>query len=199
MNMSTITVIAVVFSAVWLGLLTLVVVILVRQAAILGVRLELMNSQPPADSAGLDVGRPVPPSVLEGVPEARSGVAYVLLMSAICAPCRELVPRLAKVQVEEAVVALVPGRPEVADSLVTLFPTWVRTIRDPLASELAKALQVQQTPFALEIEAGHITGKSFLHKATDLQVLVKARRSGGRQLPATIVEVIENARTASRP
>jgi hypothetical protein len=190
--MSTLAVTAITFTAVWLGILTLVVVILVRQTAILAFRQERVGSStPPADTDGLAVGLPVPPPILAAIPEARSGVTYVLLTSASCTPCRELVPKLVKVRVEEPIIALAPGRPELADSLAALFPPGIRVIRDPQASELAQELKIQQTPFAIEITAGHVTGKSYLRSPSDLRALVNARRAGSRPI---LVEVREDAR-----
>lgn len=180
----------------WLAALTVAVVIVVRQVAILGFRLDRVGGRAPAGADGLDIGRRVPDFVLEALPQTRLGVAYVLITSATCAPCREIAPQLSKIHVPEPVIALVPGGEDLASSLIALMPPWVKTVRDPLAAELSKALQVQYTPFAMEIEAGYVTARAYLHSAADLEGLSRVRRSGERKLPITLREAIEHARLA---
>src|SRR5687768_15312672 len=170
--------------ALWTGVLTVTVLTLVRQIGVLTVRLEASGAGRPAGNIdGLDVGRRVPPEVIAAVPGAANGPAYILLTSAICEPCRELVPALAKTRQVPGVVALVPGRPEMAATLVDQFPAWIETVVDPVASSIAKALEIQRTPFLLEIEGGFVTAKSYMHSVRDLEVIVRARTDGSRRLP----------------
>lgn len=180
--MSGLALSAIVLAALWLGVLTLVMVLVVRQLAILTARFEMAGSRISPGADGLEVGRQAPVEVLSALPELRTRVGYVLVLSATCAPCRELAPNLAELSFTEPVTALVPGRAELADSLAQLLPGWMRVVRDPEAMAIANALQVRTTPFAMEIEGGFVTGKAFLHAAADLRRLAEARRTGARKL-----------------
>lgn len=190
--MSGLALVALVAAAIWLGFLTLVMILLVRQVAVLTARFELglPRFSPAAD--GLEIGRDAPQSVMEAIPEARSEVAYVLLTSATCGPCRELVPELARHHADEKVVALLAGPDALADGLAALFPPWIQIIRDPLATALAKSLEIQSTPFAMEIEDGRISGKAYLYSVSDLLRLIEARRSGARRLSRKPMGVMSN-------
>lgn len=138
------------------------------------------------------IGSDIPTEVLQAVPEAGEGVVYLLLTSGTCAPCHELVPRLAEVRIEEPVVALLPGGTKAADELATRFPSWIRVVRDPAATKLASGLRLQMTPFALELESGQVTGKAYLRNARDLLRLVEARHRGTRRLARKPLEVTAN-------
>lgn len=186
----TVTLVA---SAVWLGVLSLVSATLVREVAILRVRLDrgLPSFNPETD--GPDIGTAIPPEVRLALPELEYGRVYLLIVSAICATCRDLVPQLRANEIRAQVVALVPGNdPDLVASLLELFPSDIRTIRDPQAVTLARVLQVRSTPFALEIEGDRVTGKAYLHDASYLLNLIAARREQGKSGIAQRKEVVGN-------
>jgi len=162
----------------WMSVLTLVVVLLVRQIALLTLRLDAGQTQfAPADD-GLDVGTVLSEEVITAMPELRDRLAYLLVLSASCTPCRELADDLRGWQFDVPVVALVAGREELADAIAGLMPPRVRTIRDPEASELAREhLSIESAPFALQVEGGIITGKAYLHSSAHLGELIEARRA----------------------
>lgn len=174
--------VALVSVAVWLGLLTLVVILLVRQVAVMTGRFEMGMPRFSPATDGLVIGKAVPQAVADAIPALNSEVVYIMLLSATCGPCRELVPQFERQHLPEKFVALLAGRAEVAAGLAELLPAWIQVIRDPLATSLAKELEIQSTPFAMEIEGGHITGKAYLYGISDLLRLVEARRSGARRL-----------------
>lgn len=87
----------------------------------------------------------------------------MLLISASCLPCRELVANIADHRFEQTIIALMPGRDEVANELAALLPPDVQVVRDPQATELADALNIQSTPFVLEVEGGKVVRKSYLY------------------------------------
>ncbi|HEY6203537.1 MAG TPA: hypothetical protein VI056_10895 [Candidatus Limnocylindria bacterium] len=179
--------------AIWTGVLTITTLTLVRQMAVFAVRLEASGAGRPAGNIdGLEIGRAVSPEVIATIPEAAKGPVYLLLTSATCSPCRELVPQLAKAREVPRTVALVPGRSELAATLVEQFPAWIQTVVDPVASSLAKALELQRTPFLLEIESGHVTAKSYMHTVRDFEVIVRARSDGRRRLPSPLREALED-------
>ena len=180
--MSGLGTLALVLATIWLAALTMVALVLVREVAVLRFHQGQRTRASAPARQGLDIGRDLPPLVRELVPETSTGVVYVILTSAICAPCRELVTQLRQLKIDEPVVALVAGRSDVAEDLVAMFPPYVRVVRDPLATTLADALELRTTPFAMELEFGQVTGKAFLHEASHLMNLIRARRTGLRKL-----------------
>ena len=118
--MSALAIVALVLACVWLGVLTFVVVLLVRQVGLLTVRLSMATQAISLDDDGPEVGSILPEDVAEVMPDGER--AYLLLISASCEPCRELVVELDGHQFEQSVVALVPGRQEQASELAALLP-----------------------------------------------------------------------------
>lgn len=190
--MSGLAVLALVATAVWLGLLTLAVLVCVRQVAVLTVRFEMGLPRVSLANDGLQIGHTAPARVLDAIPEVRDGLGYVLLASAICVPCRQLIPQLADHRVNETIVALLAGSADVAAGFAELFPPWIRVIRDPEASAIATLLELKSTPFAVEIDTGRVTGKAFLYEVSDLLRLIEARRSGAREFTPRRVEVVRD-------
>jgi len=159
--MSALAIAALVLVCVWLGVLTLVVVLLVRQVGLLTVRLSMATQAISLDDDGPEVGSSLPEDVAEVMPD--EGPAYVLLTSAGCEPCRELVAELGGRRFEQSIVALVPGRREQAAELAALLPPGVKTVLDPEATRLAESLDLESTPFAIEVERGMVTRKVHLY------------------------------------
>jgi hypothetical protein len=169
--MNGLAVAALVLACVWLGFLTLVVVLLVRQIGLLTVRLSVTGQAQAfaLDNDGPEVGSTVPEEVVSALPEVGGERAYVLLSSATCTPCRELVAGIRHHDFEQAIVALVPGPEELADELAALLPPGVRAVLNPEATELAQALGIRSTPFVVEVERGTVTRKAYLYRgASDL-------------------------------
>ncbi len=92
--MSALAIAALVLVCIWLGVLTLVVVLLVRQIGLLTVRLSVASQAFSLDDDGPEVGIDLPEEVTSVLPELKEGRAYLLLISAGCTPCRELVADL---------------------------------------------------------------------------------------------------------
>jgi hypothetical protein len=159
--MSALAIVALVLVCAWLGLLTLVVVLLVRQVGLLTVRLSMANRTISLDDDGPEIGSTLPEDVAEVMPQEER--AYLLLISAGCDPCRELVAELDGRRFEQSVVALVPGRQEQASRLAALLPPGIRAVADPEATRLAESLDLESTPFALEVERGTVTRKLHLY------------------------------------
>src|SRR3712207_5271059 len=173
--MSALAIAALVLVCIWLGVLTLVVVLLVRQIGLLTVRLSVASQAFSLDDDGPEVGSSLPEEVTSVLPELREERAYLLLISAGCTPCRKLVVDLEGHRFEQKVVALVPGRPEQAGEIAALLPSGVRTVLDPQAAGVADALKLESTPFALEVERGTVTAKAYMHEgASDLIAFVEA-------------------------
>jgi len=167
--MSALAIAALVLVCIWLGVLTLVVVLLVRQVGLLTVRLSVAGEARSLDDDGLEVGSSVPEDVAAVLPDQGEEQAYLLLISSTCRPCWELVTDLGEHRFEQNIVALVPGQGEQAGELASLLPSSMQVVLDPEATRLAGALQLESTPFALEIGRGAVTRKAYLHEgASDL-------------------------------
>lgn len=161
----------------WLALLSSVVLLLIRQVGILTIRIERAGPNISLGDEGPMIGTPVPAILSDSIrPLGETGRSYLLILSSICAPCREFAGELAEQsgRLPERVFALVAGADEPATSLVNLLPGRVHVVRDPLAAELSAALAVKAAPFVLEIEASKVTGKAYVHGARDFFNLVHA-------------------------
>ena len=175
--MSALAIAALVLVCVWLGVLTLVVVLLVRQIGLLTVRLSVASQAFSLDNDGPEVGSSLPDEVTSVAPELMEERAFLLLISSSCTPCRELVADLQGEHrfEEQKIVALVPGGEEPAREMAALLPSGIRVVLDPDAARVAEAIDLESTPFALEVERGTVTRKAFLHEgAADLVAFVEA-------------------------
>jgi hypothetical protein len=176
MELQTVAILAL---AVWLSGLTLVVLLLVRQLGLITLRLDAGrdSSSPIVPREGPDVGTELPATVLDRIPALHDGLSYLLLVSATCVPCHEIAPELDSVRIAGRVIALVPGGDELATPFAELLPAHYDIVRDPGATEIANELDLDRTPFALEIDHGVVTGRAHLFGASDLQQLADARAS----------------------
>ena len=172
--MSALAIAALVLVCLWLGVLTLVVVLLVRQIGLLTVRLSVSGQVSSLDDDGPEVGSAVPEYVASVLLDLEER-AYLVLISSTCTPCWELVADLGEYRFEQKIVALVPGREEHARELAALLPSSIRVVLDPEASRLAESLELESTPFALEVQRGTVTRKAYLHEgASDLIAFVES-------------------------
>ena len=195
--MSALAIAALVLVCIWLGTLTLVVVLLVRQVGLLTVRLSVAGEAASLDNDGPEIGSSVPEDVAVVLPDQAEEHAYLLLVSSTCLPCWELATDLGEHRFEQNIVALVPGHGEKAGELAALLPSSMRVVLDPEATRLAGALQLQSTPFALEIERGAVTRKAYLHQgASDLVEFVESGNSAAGK--KNFVEITEKEEIEGR-
>jgi hypothetical protein len=189
--MSTLAIAALVLACIWLGVLTLVVVLLVRQIGLLTVRLSVAGDTISLDDDGPEVGSSIPEDVASVLPNRGKERAFLLLISSSCTPCRELVADLqGEHRFEQKIVALVPGPEEQARELAALLSSGMRAVLDPEATRLAEALDLESTPFALEVERGTVTRKAFLHEgASELIEFVES--AGERAETKRFVDITE--------
>ena len=195
--MSALAIAALVLVCIWLGVLTLVVVLLVRQIGLLTVRLSVAGEATPLDNDGPEIGSSVPEEVAAVLPDQAEDHAYLLLVSSTCRPCWELVADLGERRFEQNIVALVPGHGEKAGELAALLPSDIQVTLDPDATRLAGALQLESTPFVLEVEQGTVTRKAFLHEgASDLIKFVES--GNGAAEKKNFVEITEKEEIEGR-
>lgn len=186
--MSALAIAALVLVCAWLGVLTFVVVLLVRQIGLLTVRLSMAAQAMSLDDDGPEIGSTLPEDVAEVMPEGER--AYLLLISEGCDPCRELVAELDGRRFEQNVVTLVPGRQEQAAELAALLPPDVGVVLDPEATDLAESLGLESTPFALEVQRGTVTRKVHLYGGAS--ALFEFMESGNaREHKRGLVEITE--------
>jgi hypothetical protein len=191
--MSALAIVALVLVCAWLGVLTFVVMLLVRQVGLLTVRLSMATQALSLDDDGPAIGSDLPEDVAEVMPDDEP--TYLLLISASCDPCRELVVELDGHTFEQGVVALVPGRKEQAGELAALLPPGIRVVFDPEATELAESLDLESTPFALEVNRGAVTRKAHLYGGAS--ALIEFVESGRAQ-KESLVEITEKEPTDGR-
>ena len=175
--MSALAIVALVLVCAWLGVLTFVVMLLVRQVGLLTVRVSTATQAMSLDDDGPEVGSSLPEDVAEVMPQNER--AYLLLVSAGCDPCRELVADLDGHRFEQNVVALVPGGQEQAGELAALLPPGVKVVLDPEATHLAESMDLESTPFVLEVEGGIVNRK--VHLFGGASALVEFVESGDAQ------------------
>ena len=191
--MSGLGTVALVAACIWMGVLTLVLVLVIRQIALLTVRLSNANHMPaqqmedgfsPEDD-GPQVGDDVPDEMIAVLPELENDEGLVLLMSATCMPCRELAADLGRRSDELPrlpTVALVPGSDvTLVDALVDLLPKDMRVVNDPDATQFANALKIKSTPFGIAVNEGKVVGKSYLHGKSDVTTLAEETEKGGSE------------------
>lgn len=164
--------IAPVVATVWMGILTLVVLLLVRQVGLIAARLEESGAIFSLADDGLPVGTKVPDEAVSLLPELGAGVTHLVVMSASCAPCRTLVADLSAHPPNNRFIALVPGSKDLAQTMTDSLPPRATSVVDPQAKELANLLQVRSTPFGLEVTERVVTSKRFLTSASDLERLM---------------------------
>lgn len=170
--MNDVASVAVVLMAAWLLVLTLGLVLSIRQIAILSQRVSAGASFDLEDD-GLHLGTELPRELVAELGHD-SEPFYVLLISAGCGSCREIAHDLRDQPLPSSVIALVPGQEELADRVIELLPPAYTMIRDPRASEIARELSIKSTPYALAIADRVVRGKAYLHSASLFGRLVDA-------------------------
>jgi hypothetical protein len=160
---------ALVAGAAWLGVLSLVALLCVRQIAILTVRADNAVAIV-MDEDGLPLGVEVPAEVTEAVPDARRN-AIVVLMSATCGPCREVAATMDGLAVPDPITVLLTGDSEQRDVVQALLPPGVATLADPLAARLAGHLKIRSSPFAMRLAEGTVVAKAYLSESRTLERL----------------------------
>jgi len=156
---------ALIFASIWIGVLTVVCMLLVRQLGLVTVRLDRASDRSAPVQDGLDVGAPIPPTLASALPHANGEGFYLLIVGAMCGPCRELADDLHDTPDDRRVIAIVSGHEEHAQSLAAMLPPAIEVVRDPLAARVVELLEVEITPFVFEIKLGRVTGKAAIRDA----------------------------------
>ncbi|HYI99688.1 MAG TPA: hypothetical protein VEX36_08470 [Thermoleophilaceae bacterium] len=165
----------------WIAAMTVVVLGLIRQIGLITVRMERDQHASAAVNDGLNVGEAVPEAVIEQLAVDEHSVGYLLILGAVCTPCRELASDLGGAVLERPVTALISGSEELSGAMSSLLPDDVSVIRDAGEGEIAQSLRVETSPFVFEIADGKVRGKAVLRGAEHLLSFMQAppERSNG--------------------
>jgi hypothetical protein len=148
---------ALVFVSAWIGALSVISALLVRQVGLLTYRVD-----PDYSLDGLAVGRRFPRLVTDLLP---GGSGIVMVLGAGCSPCRELVHGLRGLSVEGPVVAIIEGDETLAAALVEELPAGVQPMIGDEAGRAYSALDLQTTPFLFSVDQRKIVHKTVLRGA----------------------------------
>jgi len=144
----------------WLAIITIVVVLTVRQVSMLTAR-ELSQAKG-ATSVALDgpaIDSAVPQSLAEVLTASTTEVIFV---SSSCSGCRDLMTSLSTAELESNVIILLSGQGDTADALNEMVSSSTVVLRDPISSALAHDLNIQSTPFGFTVQDGKIVRKGFI-------------------------------------
>lgn len=153
----------------WIAVLTLTAVLLVRQVALLTVRLDRIGEEGRPVGDGLAVRDEVPAEVARLLPSAgEEDPSFVLILGAVCNPCRELLEQMAGIVPESPICALIAGRSPAATSMMELVPDGISCVGGPDAAAAVDALHISTTPFVFEVRSNRIAAKAALRGAEHL-------------------------------
>ena len=175
--MNNLATVAMILMAAWLVVLTLLLLLSIRQIGILTVRLSMNGERFSVDQDGPEIGSDLPVEVIKIVPDAESLDASFMLLSASCNPCRDLAANLGGHPFHAKIIVLLAGRQELADGLVSMLPSDFQIVRDPEATQVAAAFHIQSTPFGVAIANSKVIQKAYLHSKDDLIALVNRQKT----------------------
>jgi hypothetical protein len=168
--------------AAWLSLLTLSILMLVRQVGLLTA---WMQQRAPAGEGGLDIGQEVPERALRLFPGVRERLGYVLFLAGDCQPCREFAlaaghsEEVANLRATRPIAAAVTGDDAKADEVARMLPGWITVFRAEDARVLEESFDVRATPVVYEVERSKVTGRAVAgYGVGDFENLVRARGTG---------------------
>jgi hypothetical protein len=163
--MSALEALALTLVAAWIGVLSVVIALLVRQVALLTKQVDPRHSLD-----GLTVGRRIPRPLADLLPDSSGSV---LVLGSGCAPCLELVNDLRDVDIEHPVVAVIEGEPALAAVLAEKLPSGMRRVTGEEADRAYAALDLQTTPFIFSVDRRQIVFKTPLKGAEDFLSLLR--------------------------
>jgi hypothetical protein len=183
----TLTEVALSVAALWLTVLTIVSILLIRQIALLTVRLEQNGESFNPQADGPTIGDGVPQEVLKMLPKVSTEPVYLVSVSATCTSCRELLGDLRRRSLPGDQVAIFLSGPSgAAEAASELIPPRFQVIRDEDA-KIASALHITSTPFAVAIQNEVVVAKTYLFGVDDLVDLVSGTHTQIQPIPQSSV------------
>jgi hypothetical protein len=101
---------------------------------------------------------------------ARLGIenrGIVVVLSATCVTCREVVDGLEGLEPVSNLVFLLSGAGEIADSMSARLSrvAGVTVVQDRMAETFAQEFGIKSVPFALTVDNGHVVSKGYVYNA----------------------------------
>jgi hypothetical protein len=181
--MHAIEIVALSMGAAWLAVLSIIVMVSLRQVGILTAW--MMQRKVPAEG-GLDIGAPIPIQSLDSMPELGHGLGYALFLSGNCVPCQDLASSLESsdeilgLRDKHPVFAVLRGKGNQVEDVARVLPEWVKIVRDPAASSIHEEFKITATPSIAEVDAGKLTGHAVAGQGIgNFENLVVARSEHG--------------------
>lgn len=187
---------AIVVVALWLAVLTVSLMLCVRQMAIQRVRLELLVRGGAGSGTGPTLGFSLAPALLESRQEFSRDRTLVVVLSGNCANCAQVMreweegegPSLVS---PEGILILLTGQEGApSDDAARRLAHLGEVVREPESSRLAQALSLTYRPSALLLESGLITGTAVLEHAREMDDLL-ADSAGGFRSADQLIERVE--------
>jgi hypothetical protein len=178
--MTIVAVVAVVIATAWLCVLTVAVMLCIRQLGALTVRLDLVARGGGGYAHGASVGFRLHESLGDLYAPLVSGRRIVLLVSATCTTCAKLIDELVDrglpqaLTLADGLIVLVGGRDqELARPVIDALSRIGTVIAEPMTTEIARGLRLANVPSALLLENGLITGSlQFVDHVYQIEELV---------------------------
>jgi hypothetical protein len=170
--MSALETVALVAAGIWIGVLSLVVILLVRQVGLLTVRLDRQREEEAPVMEGIPLGEALPQDVVTALPAMNGSATYVLLLGGMCPPCQQLALGMKDESPQQAIVAVISGE-EGGDAIAELLAPHAQVVREPQASAIANGLGVATTPFAVEVVSGEVVGKAVVRGLDHLMAFMR--------------------------
>jgi hypothetical protein len=150
--MSALAVLVLVLVSAWIGILSIISALLVRQVALLSKRLD-----PDYAMDGLPVGRRIPSWLAECLPDESGSV---LVLGARCDPCRKLAHDLRDMEVALPVVAVIEGDESIGAALSQDLPSAFQVLMGQAAERAYSELSLETTPFFFSVRRREIVHKA---------------------------------------
>lgn len=162
----------------WMAVLSLVVVLLVRQTSLLTVRVTAASNRLELDNDGPRIGSKVDSAILRA--PLSPSTTFVVVMSATCKPCHELVEGVEPQAWPSRMIAVLTGPPAAARDLARRLPTDTKLLIDDEARDAAGHLGISSLPFGVLVQDDVVIDKGYLSNRVDLDRLLK-RSDGFRE------------------
>lgn len=150
--------------ATWLFILSVALLITVRQVAILNVHLERANqsSQAFLENDGPELGASISELIFSDSVDLKQ-TTCLLFASVTCTSCRELIVNLGNIdQLKMHTILFLIGRDDLVAPLIELVPEYIEVICDPIANQFANGLSIQSIPFGIISVDGRVQSKSYI-------------------------------------
>lgn len=152
--------------AVWLGAMSLVTLVVAREAGLMRARVALVGA---AMGHGPEVGALVPREL-----RASPGVRRVVLfLSGGCPSCHQLAAEIAAAEPDN-LLAIVTGEGDDVEELARSLPTDLPAVTGVQAQTIAERSGVHVQPFAIAVEGSLVVGKAFPTGVVSLRQLGRA-------------------------